>query len=57
MTFIKNALLFSMKFKRYTKQQVVDFAKKNVATYDYALGERSGQYIVSVPKKSNRFKK
>ena len=40
-----------MKLKRYTKQQVIDFAKKNVATKDYAFGERSGQYIVTVPKK------
>jgi hypothetical protein len=40
-----------MKLKRFTKQQVIDFAKKNVSTNDYAFGERSGQYIVSVPKK------
>ena len=40
-----------MKFKRYTKQQIIDFAKKNVATKDYAFSERSGQYIVTVPKK------
>jgi hypothetical protein len=40
-----------MKLKRYTKKQVIDFAKKNVATSDYAFGERSGQYIVTVPKK------
>ena len=40
-----------MKLKRYTKQQVIEFAKKNPATSDYAFAERSGGYIVTVPKK------
>jgi hypothetical protein len=40
-----------MKFKRYTKQQVIDFAKKSPANSNYAFGERSGCYIVTVPKK------
>ena len=39
------------KLKRYTKKQVIDFAKKNVATSDYAFSERSGSYTVTVPKK------
>ena len=40
-----------MKLKRYTKKQVIDFAKKNPATSDYAFSERSGSYTVTVPKK------
>jgi hypothetical protein len=39
------------KFKRYTKKQLIEFAKNNPATSDYAFGERSGQYIVTVLKK------
>lgn len=41
-----------MKFKRYTKQQVIKFAKKNAVTSDYAFSERSGGYIVTAPKKN-----
>ena len=39
------------KLKRFTKQQVIEFDKKNPATSDYAFGERSGCYIVTVPNK------
>jgi hypothetical protein len=43
-----------MKLKRFTKQQVIDFAKKNPATSDYAFGERSGGYVVTAPKKRKK---
>ncbi len=38
-----------MKFKRHTKKQVIDFAKKSPPTGDYAFAERSGGYTVSAP--------
>ena len=37
----------AMEIKRYTKQQVINFSKKNVATDDYAFSERSGGYTVT----------
>ena len=37
----------AVEIKRYTKQQVIDFSKKNVATDDYAFSERSGGYTVT----------
>ena len=48
---INNAQFLFMKLKRFTKQQVIEFAKKNPANSNYAFSERSGKYIVSVPKK------
>ena len=41
-----------IKFKRYTNKQVVAHAKAHPATSDFAFGERSGGYIVSVPSNS-----
>jgi len=40
-----------MKLKRFTKKQVIEFSKNNPVTSDYAFGERSGGYIVTVPKR------
>jgi hypothetical protein len=41
-----------VKFKRYTHKQLTAYAKANPATSDFAFGERSGGYIVTVPSKS-----
>lgn len=45
-----------VKFKRYTSEQLVAHAKAYPATSDFAFGERSGGYIVSVPSNSTAHK-
>jgi len=52
-----HAQFLFMKLKRFTKQQVIEFAKKNVATNDYAFGERSGKYIVTMKYSIEEMKK
>ena len=47
---LKRCLRSDLALRRYTKQQVIEFAKKNVATNDYAFGERSGGYIITESK-------
>jgi len=41
-----------VKFKRYTWDQLEAYAKAHPARSDYAFGERSGGYIVTVPQES-----
>lgn len=48
--------LEKIKFKRYTIKQVVAQARAYPATSDFAFGERSGGYIVSVPSNSTAHK-